>query len=235
MRARHGRIRGAGGALVRPALPCVRSACAQDRPRQGLECAWQEAERLRQGARQRGLWTTRHNAVLLAISYELSFINNVHKTDAYSVFEGKFGDGSEAASRLAEAFFAGDDRRRQWCVPDIYLEPHEVPGIRIVEKKTLYELKQINLRTEYFQVNAWKDPSHAVHLRAGQLHDEYCRKLHDVDRAAGTRCPHQTLPSSSCARSDNDRPHSVSSGEQHSLPRHVRPCARARVRALWRV
>ena len=32
-----------------------------------------------------GLWTARHNAVLLAISSELSFINNVHKTDAYSV------------------------------------------------------------------------------------------------------------------------------------------------------
>ena len=88
-----------------------------------------------------GLWAARHNPILLAISSELSFINNVHKTDAYSVFEDKFGDGFEAASRLAEAFFAGDDRRKQGCVPDIFLEPHEVPGIRIVEKKALYELK----------------------------------------------------------------------------------------------
>jgi hypothetical protein len=164
-----------------------------------------------------GLWTARHNALLLAISSELSFINNVHRTDAYSVFEGKFGDGSEAASRLAEAFFAGDERRRQGCVPDIYLEPHEVPGIRIVEKKTLYELKQINLRAEYFQVNAWKDPGHAVSLRAGQLDDEYRRKLHDVDRAAGTQCPHRVLPSGSCARSDNDQPHGVGGGERHYL------------------
>ena len=164
-----------------------------------------------------GLWTARHNALLLAISSELSFINNVHRTDAYSVFEGKFGDGSEAASRLAEAFFAGDERRRQGCVPDIYLEPHEVPGIRIVEKKTLYELKQINLRAEYFQVNAWKDPGHAVSLRAGQLDDEYRRKLHDVDRAAGTQCPHRILPSGSCARSDNDQPHGVGGGERHYL------------------
>ena len=38
-----------------------------------------------------GLSTKRHDALLLAISSELSFINNVHKTDdAYSVFEGRF-------------------------------------------------------------------------------------------------------------------------------------------------
>ena len=72
-----------------------------------------------------GLWTQRHNALLLAISSELDFINNVHKTDAYSVFEGKFGDGSEGARVQAEAFFAADGKRRQGCVPDIYLEPHE--------------------------------------------------------------------------------------------------------------
>ena len=59
------------------------------------------------------LWTKRHDVLLLAISSELSFIDNVHKTDAYSVFEGRFGDGSEAASRLAQAFFAGDDRSKQ--------------------------------------------------------------------------------------------------------------------------
>ena len=64
---------------------------------------------------------------------------------------GRFGDGTEEASRLAEAFFAGDARRKQGCVPDIDLEVHEVVGIRIVEKPTLYELKQINLRAEYFR------------------------------------------------------------------------------------
>ena len=127
-----------------------------------------------------GLWTKRHDALLRAISAELDFINNVHKTDAYGVFEGKFGDGSEEASRLAEAFFAGDERRKQGCVPDIDLEVHEVEGIRIVEKPTLYELKQINLRAEYFQVNAWKDQCHAVHSRADTIHTEYCYKLHDV-------------------------------------------------------
>lgn len=171
-----------------------------------------------------GLWTQRHNALLLAISSELDFINNVHKTDAYSVFEGKFGDGSEGARVQAEAFFAADGKRRQGCVPDIYLEPHEVVGIRIVDKKTLYELKQINLRPEYFQVNAWKDPSHAVHVRAGQLHDEYCRKLHDADRAAGTPCPHRFTASGSCARSDNDLDHNVGGGERHLIDNfgHVR-------------
>ena len=33
----------------------------------------------------------------------------MHKSDAYGVSEGKFGDGSEEALRLAEAFFAGDE------------------------------------------------------------------------------------------------------------------------------
>ena len=32
------------------------------------------------------------------------------------------------------------------CVPDIDLEVHEVVGIRIVEKPTLYELKQRHLQ-----------------------------------------------------------------------------------------
>ena len=76
-------------------------------------------------------------------------------------------------------------------------------------------LKQINLRQEYFQVFAWKDPCHAVHTRAGQLHNEYARKLHDADRAAGTQCPHRRTANGSCARSDNNLPHSVGGGEQH--------------------
>ena len=88
-------------------------------------------------------------------------------------------------------------------MPDIDLEVHEVVGIRIVEKPTLYELKQINLRAEYFQVNAWKSRSHAVHRRADTVHTEYRRKLHDVDRAAGTQCPHAYTQSGSCARSDH--------------------------------
>jgi hypothetical protein len=171
-----------------------------------------------------GLWTKRHDAMLRAISAELYFINNVHKTDAYGVFEGKFGDGSEEASRLAEAFFAGDERRKQGCVPDIDLEVHEVEGIRIVEKPTLYELKQINLRAEYFQVNAWKTRSHAVHRRADTVHTEYLRKLHDVDRAAGTPCPHTLTQNGSCARSDNNLAHGVGGGERHLLNKygHVR-------------
>ena len=66
-------------------------------------------------------------------------------------------------------------------------------------------------------IASWKDPGHAVRLRAGQLDDEYRRKLHDVDRAAGTQCPHRILPGGSCARSDNDQPHGVGGGERHYL------------------
>ena len=88
-----------------------------------------------------GLWTKRHNALLSQISAVLEYINNYHKTDAYGIFEGRFGDGSERAQELAEAFFAGDERRRQGCVPDIYVEPHENATYRVVEKSTLYELR----------------------------------------------------------------------------------------------
>ena len=162
-----------------------------------------------------GLWTKRHDAMLRAISAELDFINNVHRTDAYGVFEGKFGDGSQQASRMAEAFFAGDARRKQGCVPDIDLEVHEVEGIRIVENPTLFELKQINLVPQYFQVNAWKNQCHAVQRRADTVHTEYLHKLHDVDRAAGTPCPHTFTQRGSCARSDNDLDHGVGGGERH--------------------
>ena len=112
-----------------------------------------------------GLRTKRHNALLSHISAELEYINNYHKTGAYGIFEGRFGNGSERAQELAEAFFAGDERHRQGCVPDIYVEPHENAPYRVAEKSTLYELKQINLRQAYFQVFAWKDPCHAVHTR----------------------------------------------------------------------
>ena len=142
---------------------------------------------------------------------------NVHKTDAYGVFEGKFGDGSAEAGNLAEAFFAGDQRRKQGCVPDIHLEPHEVPGIRIVEKPTLFELKQVNLVHFYYQVNAWKNHCHAVQRRADSGHDDYLKALHNADRAAGTPCPHALLASRKCARGDNNLPHGVGGGEAHLL------------------
>ena len=164
-----------------------------------------------------GLWTKRHNALLLAISAELNFINNVHQTDAYGVFEGKFGDGSAEAGILAEAFFAGDQRRKQGCVPDIHLDPHEVPGIRIVEKPTLFELKQVNLVQLYYQVNAWKNQCHAVQRRADSVHGDYLKALHNADRAAGTPCPHALLESRKCARGDNNLPHGVGGGEAHLL------------------
>ena len=118
---------------------------------------------------------------------------------------------------LAEAFFAGDQRRKQGCVPDIHLEPHEVPGIRIVEKPTLFELKQVNLVHFYYQVNAWKNQCHAVQRRADSVHDDYLKALHNADRAAGTPCPHALLASRKCARGDNNLPHGVGGGEAHLL------------------
>jgi hypothetical protein len=167
-----------------------------------------------------GLWTKRHDAMLRAISGELAYINNVHKTDAYGLFEGRFGDGSVEAGNLVEAFFAGDVRRKQGCIPDIHLEPHEVEGIRIVDKHTLFELKQINLVEFYFQVCAHESQSHAVQKRADSVHSDYRRNLHNADRAAGTACPHGLLASRKCCRSDNDQGHTVGGGEAHLLQKY---------------
>ena len=52
------------------------------------------------------------------------------------------------------------------------------------------------------------------------MHTEYLRKLHDVDRAAGTQCPHAYTQSGSCARSDNDLDHTKGGGERHLLDKY---------------
>ena len=63
-----------------------------------------------------------------------------------------------------------------------------------------------------------------MHRRADTVHTEYLRKLHDVDRAAGTPCPHTLTQNGSCARSDNNLAHGVGGGERHLLNKygHVR-------------
>ena len=67
---------------------------------------------------------------------------------------------------------------------------------------------------------AWKDPCHAVHSRADTIHTEYCHKLHDVDRAAGTQCPHGYTQGGRCARSDNNLDHGVGGGERHLISKY---------------
>jgi hypothetical protein len=46
---------------------------------------------------------------------------------------------------------------------------------------------------------------------------DYLKKLHDIDRASGTPCPHALLASGKCARSDNNLDHGVGGGELHLI------------------
>ena len=62
-------------------------------------------------------------------------------------------------------------------------------GIRIVDKHTLFELKQINLVEFYLQVCAHESQSHAVQKRADSVHTDYRRNLHNADRAAAPPAP----------------------------------------------
>jgi hypothetical protein len=87
----------------------------------------------------------------------------------YGLFEGRFGDGSAAAQAAFASYIKKDVRRRQGLVPDIRIKPHEVVKYRVVTEDTLFELKQINLVPQYFQVHGWENQSNAVKLRAGHV------------------------------------------------------------------
>ncbi len=99
-------------------------------------------------------------------------------------------------------------------------------GIRIVDKHTLFELKQINLVEFYLQVCAHESQSHAVQKRADSVHTDYRRNLHNADRAAGTTCPHGLLASRKCCRSDNEQDHTVG-GVRLTYSRSTASCGRS--------
>ena len=164
-----------------------------------------------------GLWTVRHNAVLMALAAELAHVNNAYCTDVYGLFEGRFGDGSAAASAAFASYIEKDVRRRQGLVPDIRIKPHEVVKYRVVAEDTLFELKQINLVPQYFQVHGWENQSNAVKLRAGRVDYDYHKKLHDADRAAGTQCPAPLSAAGHCSRGGAHlhTRHTVGGAEEH--------------------
>jgi hypothetical protein len=99
------------------------------------------------------------------------------------------------------------------CCVSLPLRVRNLVPRRIVAFRQLSRSLKTGL--QYFQVNAWKNQCHAVQRRADTVHTEYLHKLHDVDRAAGTPCPHTLTQRGSCARSDNDLDHGVGGGERH--------------------
>ena len=141
--------------------------------------------------------------------------------NVYGLVETHFGDGSAAA--LGRVRRWGDEkcgegdrqrRRRQGVVPDLLLESAVNSLASIVGTRTLFELKQINFLVQYVQVGIAKKQRHAVKTRADTVHKEYLRKLHEVDKIAGTTCPGRRLRSGKCSYGD-DIKHTEGGGEKY--------------------
>jgi hypothetical protein len=169
-------------------------------------------------------WRERHDAVLSVIQSELHAANQVVRDNVYGLFESTFGDGSnphEAANRVRrwgdQKCGEGDRRRRrrQGLIPDLLVEDPVNHLMSVVRgRRTLFELKQINFLAQYTQKNIRDKLSHAVQTRAGRVHTEYCRKLHEVDKIAGMRCAATRTGSGKCSYADRDAVHAMGGGEK---------------------
>lgn len=108
-------------------------------------------------------------------------------------------------------------RRKQGLLPDILVEMASVLGARVVDGRTLFELKQLNCVATYFQKQVSKKERHAVEERAGRVHKDYCRSLHEVDRMAGTTCNAPRTRSNKCSYSKAwpDESHSTGGAERY--------------------
>ena len=137
-------------------------------------------------------------------------------------FESTFGDGShEAVNRVRrwgdQKCGEGDRRRRrrQGVLPDLLVEDAVNYLISVVRgRRTLFELKQINFLAQYTQKNIRDKPAHAVQVRAGRVHTEYCRKLHEVDKIAGMRCSATRTGGGKCSYADRSVEHAKGGGEK---------------------
>jgi hypothetical protein len=140
-------------------------------------------------------WRRRHDAVLSVIKSELLAACQDVQDNVYGLVEARFGDGShEAVVRVRiwgnQTGGVGDRRRRlrQGVIPDLLLEKMVNHMAAVVESRTLFELKQINFLPQYTQKGMPDEKGHAVETRAKTVNKEYLRKLHEVDKIAGTRC-----------------------------------------------
>ena len=166
-------------------------------------------------------WRRRHDAVLAVLLSELAAACQDVRDNVYGLVESRFGDGSAGALRRVrrwgdEACGKGDRqrRRRQGIVPDLLLESAINSLASIVNTRTLFELKQINFLVQYVQKGISNKPRHAVETRASTVHREYVRKLHEVDKIAGTSCPGRRLGNGKCSYGD-DIEHTEGGGEKY--------------------
>jgi hypothetical protein len=166
-------------------------------------------------------WRRRHDAILSVLLSELAAACQDVRDNVYGLVESRFGDGSKAANKRVrewgnEKCGKGDRqrRRRQGVVPDLLLESAINSLASIVSTRTLFELKQINFLVQYVQQGIATKPHHAVQARADTVHREYMRKLHEVDKIAGTKCPGKLLGSGKCSYGD-DTDHTKGGGERY--------------------
>ena len=169
-------------------------------------------------------WRLRHDGVLKVIMQEFKLASQEVKDNVYNLFIGKFGERDDASQRRAAAFLdqrvgLGDKARRrlQGLLPDILVEMASASSARVTEGRTLFELKQINLVGTYFQLQVDAKEHHAVEERAGHVHKDYCRALHEVDRAAGTKCGAPRTGKGKCSYSAEwpDERHSKGGAERY--------------------
>ena len=180
-------------------------------------------------------WRLRHDAVLTAVIAELRAASQEVQDNVCDLFVGKFGERDSESERRAAALLSRGQRRRnqqadgcggegddgrqvQGLVPDLRVQPSSVLGARVVDNDTLFELKQINCVDHYFQKKAATKLRHAVEERAGCVHKDYCRALHEVDRHAGTACDAPLTKGGKCSYTKpwTDDKHSVG-GAQREL------------------
>ena len=169
-------------------------------------------------------WRLRHDGVLKVIMQELKLASQEVKDNVYNLFIGKFGERDNESQRRAAAFLdhlvgLGDQsrRRKQGLLPDFLVEMASASSARVAEGRTLFELKQINLVSTYFQVQVDEKEHHAVEERAGHVHKDYCRSLHEVDKEAGTRCDAPRTGKGKCSYSAEwpDGSHSKGGAERY--------------------
>ena len=139
-------------------------------------------------------------------------VTHVELTQAMAALD----PGTHAEPNMLRASGEGDRqrRRRQGVVPDLLLESAVNSLASIVGTRTLFELKQINFLVQYVQTGISKKERHAVKTRANTVHKEYVRKLHEVDKIAGTKCPGRRLQSGKCSYND-DTKHTEGGGEKY--------------------
>ena len=166
-------------------------------------------------------WRTKHDAFLRAVMRELHFAAQDPEDNVYSLF-ARFFEGDDRARAWVNGHDDGAPlARKQGLVPDIHVRPGG--DGKIVDRNTLYELKQINLVADYFRGDAAKGGKQsAAHRRGDRCHPDYCFKLHLAEVASGLlECNAPKTNKGICSKAA-DTVHAVGRAEQHLLDSYDR-------------